>query len=741
MEREAAAAALSRLVAGARLGGGDASELSRLGSRVRSLGTRVEACARLGDDCLREQPRSVRSVRCFRDVLAGIQEELEACDRLCKRLRLGGSCCHGADKGKNCEICMAKFGRLQGPFADAPDGVEVGDAMYRSLPRLKRRKVGVNAASPVATEQVTLSMDQLYHELDRISTALNEFDESLHACADQCERLEKDLRFLCKIVPGAKEALQQDQEATKLREQQQLEQNENASFVRPTSNGGSQPPFFHIVWLDLGLFPLAIAAYDPKRFGDDKDLARRRVEESLGTRKKRMRIIGADTLRVVRQLARTILFRVTGRKYEIVDIQQEVDGEMLPRKDTDSLRALAEAGAERSFSKMIVLQARLHYKNHKDGLRKRTLLGTAQDLMKKRADWSQQLKEELDIVVRIPPPAEIAMQDETWVEERKHLPSGSGPQRHPDGAANLCALGMDAKDLCLVLPSVFMSEARAKKLDISLNALSSLAPRLPRSLACIDGLRELDLSGTGLGPSELVDCLEALPVRLEVLALSHLPIFGSVIGSSEALAAAVDRLSMLRVLRLNDSIEHTSEPVKAYGPRVARLDVLDFSHCKDFLQDTADIKHLLQQANDAHEMDLLDISHCDLDPVVGKEILGARGIARRLNLNGNSRICQIASNGDFMADLLGGTWTELRITDVNVFDWKRFVDLLSASPHLDFLRIKAAHVLVSGFAEHMECDEAPAPFFAEASSAQAETGLLGYVWNNGKQSALDIRFR
>ena len=94
------------------------------------------------------------------DAIAKKAEELSVQS---KRLRLGGSCAHGADKGPSCEKCLSsREGRLRGPYVGYPDGLEVADYMVRKLRRVKGgRKASVRYLA----------------RLDALSSQLNEVDE------------------------------------------------------------------------------------------------------------------------------------------------------------------------------------------------------------------------------------------------------------------------------------------------------------------------------------------------------------------------------------------------------------------------------------------------------------------------------------------------------------------------------------------------------------------------------------
>ena len=91
---------------------------------------------------------------------ADLERQIEDVLSSSKKLRLGGSCIHGADKGPSCEKCMAARGRLVGPYAGFDDGSEVADFWVRKLRRMRGGRK-ISASFLKRLDAVTLKLDEV----------------------------------------------------------------------------------------------------------------------------------------------------------------------------------------------------------------------------------------------------------------------------------------------------------------------------------------------------------------------------------------------------------------------------------------------------------------------------------------------------------------------------------------------------------------------------------------------------
>lgn len=878
MDHGAASRALGQLVTGPRLGTGAESELSRLRDRTRALESELEDARSAIKASFGKELRSIERVFEMRKVMHRIRDDVESCIAWSTKLRLGGACIHGADKGKHCEICMAEFGRLQGPHVQEPDGLEVGEMLFRSLSALKRRKV-----ADTAGKDLGLSSSVLYQHLDRINTTLKDLDQLLKERSEEYKYLLEIFDELCKVTPGAKHALKREN-AKEKRSQQYGQENDSPRddrkitevkkrkvlnkeiSIQPPGSSSSNSdlikqrqteldqkklgspvpisgdishdsisighdqassnrcrtnksiPRVHIISMDFGIFPLSFAVFNPAHFDGDKKAGKYHVELALGPRKKRIRIFPATRLNAVKRAATQALSSVMNRPLEIVNVQQRTnDNQLIRRADSDTIEMLArDAGPEGAE---INLYAEVQPDSTKPAReQKRSLLESSMQMMTQRAQWAQQLKEEININICLPPAVEAAFKS---------------------GMTDLSALHLSSADVSMVLPLLFAADTKLRSLDLSMNKISECRTRIAKALPCFSSLREIDLSGTDQPPSALADCINALPSQLTKVSLANLPIFGGDTCPGYALIKALNRLEYLRSLNIDDSMEaakdsstsdlqnvlqsfaavltkapkleefsmagcHFSQQTyfryilsgalsnpgmrkisMAYsqgGPEhspgsawsltlascieaeTSQLTHLRLAHCDGFFNSAEDVRCIIRNCK---QMDVLDFSYCGLDASSGEVILKAPHLARKLNLNGNPRICSMSIHEQFASTIVCGSWIEVRLAGIDLHNWKRFIELLVTSntslqvrrleigasstsllestsledlvqcSKLEFLRVNSAHRIVKNFVTEIDCDGIPAPSF-ESGGRSSGTGLLGYTWNGGKKSVLDI---
>jgi hypothetical protein len=175
-------------------------------STTASLGAELRVLEQRLNEYLREQRRDVSAVRAARGELDSLATRRDAAFEASRRVRLGGSCAHGADKGKRCSACLGQSGALRGPYVGEPDGQEVADDLLRTLDLMcrsgKRRKMS-GSDGALSADRVSALGD----EVDRTTSALNAVDNELRALASgPLVELRKKLEIMVKRTPGSEEA-------------------------------------------------------------------------------------------------------------------------------------------------------------------------------------------------------------------------------------------------------------------------------------------------------------------------------------------------------------------------------------------------------------------------------------------------------------------------------------------------------------------------------------------------------
>jgi len=171
------------------------AEAERIEAEVGSLRGDLEEAAEEVRAYLKERKNDVAVVGAVHQRLLRLRQRLRDAERSAKQLRLGGSCSHGADKGKCCELCFSRHGRLHGPYSMLPDGLEVAEFMFRELEEARssmRKRPKVEG----------VSRTHISFEMDRITQLLQDVDGALRECEDVLIGLQRKFEIMRKMTSG-----------------------------------------------------------------------------------------------------------------------------------------------------------------------------------------------------------------------------------------------------------------------------------------------------------------------------------------------------------------------------------------------------------------------------------------------------------------------------------------------------------------------------------------------------------